>query len=75
LIGPVLRVHIFRFSPERGFLRCGRFNDLAASEMLIRESSFNEVPAGVVHESLLGPAKQKNRRMRSAARRVRAMAS
>jgi hypothetical protein len=75
LICRVLRIHIFRFSPERGFLRCGRFNDLAASEMLIRELSFNEVPAGVVHGSLLWLAEQKNRRMRSAARRVRAMAS
>ena len=54
--------------------KLGLFNDIAASETLIRSVSFNEVPAGVVHESLRWLEEQKRRRMRAASRRVRAMA-
>jgi CHAD domain-containing protein len=54
--------------------KLGQFNDIAASESLIRSVSFNEVPAGVVHESLRWLEEQKRRRMRAASRRVRAMA-
>ncbi|SDR52321.1 CHAD domain-containing protein [Paraburkholderia fungorum] len=54
--------------------KLGQFNDIAASESLIRSSTFNEVPAGVLQESLQWLAKQKCRRMRAASRRVRAMA-
>jgi len=55
--------------------KLGQFNDIAASETLIRGASFNEVPAEVVQESLQWLEKQKCRRMRTASRRVRAMAS
>lgn len=55
--------------------KLGQFNDIAASETLIRSASFNEVPAEVVQESLQWLEKQKCRRMRAASRRVRAMAS
>ncbi|SAL03591.1 CHAD domain-containing protein [Caballeronia calidae] len=53
----------------------GQFNDIAASETLIRSASFNEVPPEVVQESLQWLEKQKGRRMRAASRRVRAIAS
>jgi CHAD domain-containing protein len=53
----------------------GQFNDIAASETLIRSVSFNEVPPEVVQESLQWLEKQKGRRMRAASRRVRAIAS
>jgi hypothetical protein len=55
--------------------KLGQFNDIAASETLIRTASFDEVPAEVVQESLRWLQKQKCRRMRAASRRVRAMAS
>jgi hypothetical protein len=55
--------------------KLGQFNDIAASETLIRSASFDEVPAEVVQESLQWLEKQKCRRMRAASRRVRAMAS
>jgi CHAD domain-containing protein len=55
--------------------KLGEFNDLAASEMLIREASFNGVPPEVVQESLQWLEKQKARRRRAASRRVRAIAS
>jgi CHAD domain-containing protein len=55
--------------------KLGEFNDIAASEMLIRGSSFADVPAEVVQESLQWLEKQKGRRMRAAARRVKAMAA
>jgi CHAD domain-containing protein len=55
--------------------KLGEFNDIAASETLIRGASFADVPAEVVQESLQWLEKQKGRRMRAAARRVRAMAA
>lgn len=55
--------------------KLGQFNDIAASEMLIRDASFDDVPPEVVQESLQWLEKQKCRRMRAAARRVRAIAS
>ncbi|MGA7814449.1 MAG: CHAD domain-containing protein, partial [Caballeronia sp.] len=53
----------------------GLFNDIAASETLIRSASFNDVPPEIVQESLQWLEKQKCRRMRAASRRVRAIAS
>jgi len=53
--------------------KLGLFNDIAASETLIRSASFNEVPPEVVQESLQWLEKQKCRRMRAASRRVRAI--
>lgn len=55
--------------------KLGEFNDIAASEALIRQASFHNVPPQVVEESLHWLEKQKDRRKRAAARRVRAMAS
>lgn len=55
--------------------KLGLFNDIAASETLIRSASFNEVPAEVVQESLQWLEEQKGRRMRAASRRVRAIGS
>lgn len=55
--------------------KLGQFNDIAASEALIRGASFNDVPPEVVQESLQWLEKQKCRRMRAASRRVQAMAS
>jgi CHAD domain-containing protein len=55
--------------------KLGEFNDIAASETLIRGASFNDVPPEVVQESLHWLEKQKCRRMRAAARRVRAIAN
>ncbi|KXU84605.1 metal-chelation protein CHAD [Caballeronia megalochromosomata] len=55
--------------------KLGQFNDIAASEALIRSASFGEVPPEVVLESLQWLEKQKCRRMRAASRRVRAIAS
>jgi CHAD domain-containing protein len=54
--------------------KLGEFHDIAASEALIRATSFEDVPPEVVCESLKWFEKQKGRRMRAAARRVRAMA-
>lgn len=54
--------------------KLGQFNDIAASEVLIRSASFDEVPVEVVQESLAWLEQQKRRRMRAASRRVRAMA-
>ncbi|SAK72094.1 CHAD domain-containing protein [Caballeronia pedi] len=54
--------------------KLGQFNDIAASEALIRSASFDEVPHPVVLESLQWLEKQKHRRMRAASRRVRAIA-
>ncbi|CAM2168211.1 CHAD domain-containing protein [Paraburkholderia sacchari] len=53
----------------------GQFNDIAASETLIRGASFNEIPAEIVQESLQWLEKQKGRSMRAASRWVRALAS
>ncbi len=55
--------------------KLGQFNDIAASETLIRGASFEDVPPEVVQESLQWLEKQKCRRMRAASRRVRAIAS
>ncbi len=52
----------------------GRFNDIAASETLIRTTTFYEVPPEVVQESLRWLQEQKGRRMRAASRRVRDIA-
>ncbi|WP_106857274.1 CHAD domain-containing protein [Caballeronia novacaledonica] len=54
--------------------KLGLFNDIAASETLIRSASFDDVPPEVVQESLQWLEKQKCRRMRAAARRVRTIA-
>jgi CHAD domain-containing protein len=54
--------------------KLGNFNDIAASETLIRSSSFNDVPAEVVQASLQWLAEQKYRRMLAASRQVRAIA-
>jgi CHAD domain-containing protein len=54
--------------------KLGTFNDIAASETLIRNASFNDVPAEVVQESLQWLEEQKYRRMLAASRQVRAMA-
>lgn len=54
--------------------KLGTFNDIAASETLIRNASFNDVPAGVVQESLQWLEEQKYRRMLAASRQVRAVA-
>jgi len=53
--------------------KLGQFNDIAASETLIRSASFSEVPPEVVQESLQWLEKQKCRRMRAASRRVKAI--
>ncbi|SKC99594.1 CHAD domain-containing protein [Burkholderia sp. YR290] len=55
--------------------KLGQFNDIAASETLIRSASFNEVPPEVVQASLQWLEKQKFQRMHAASRRVRAIAS
>jgi CHAD domain-containing protein len=55
--------------------KLGQFNDIAASETLIRSASFNDIPPEVVQESLQWLEKQKCRRMRAASQRVRAIAS
>ncbi|MBB5442846.1 MULTISPECIES: CHAD domain-containing protein [unclassified Paraburkholderia] len=55
--------------------KLGQFNDIAASEALIRSASFNEVPAEVVQESLQWLEKQKSQRMRAASRRVRGISN
>jgi CHAD domain-containing protein len=54
--------------------KLGLFNDVAASENLIRAASFNAVPAEVLEQSLQWLEEQKCQRMRAASRRVRAMA-
>jgi CHAD domain-containing protein len=54
--------------------KLGEFNDIAASESLIRGALFNDVPPEVVQESLQWLEKQKCRRMRAASQRVRAIA-
>lgn len=54
--------------------KLGQFNDIAASETLIRNTAFNEVPPEIVQESLRWLEAQKYRRMRAASRRVRAIA-
>jgi CHAD domain-containing protein len=54
--------------------KLGQFNDIVASEALIRSASFGEVPDEVVQQSLQWLQQQKCRRMRAASRRVRAMA-
>ncbi|MBC8736540.1 CHAD domain-containing protein [Paraburkholderia sp. UCT31] len=55
--------------------KLGQFNDIAASEALIRSASFNEVPPEVVRESLQWLGKQKSQRMRAASRRVRGISN
>lgn len=52
----------------------GRFNDIAASEALIRSTPFEDVPPEVVQESLQWLEKQKCRRMEAASERVRSIA-
>lgn len=52
--------------------KLGQFNDIAASEALIRSASFDEVPPEVVRESLQWLEKRKFRRIRAASRQVRA---
>jgi CHAD domain-containing protein len=54
--------------------KLGLFNDIAASETLIRSASFSDVPPEVVVESLQWLEKQKCKKMRAASRRVRAIA-
>jgi CHAD domain-containing protein len=54
--------------------KLGLFNDIAASESLIKSASFDEVPPEVVQASLQWLDEQKCRRMRAASRRVRAIA-
>lgn len=54
--------------------KLGQFNDIAASETLIRETAFDDVPAAVVEESLRWLGQQKRRRMRAASRRVKSLA-
>ncbi|SAK93994.1 CHAD domain-containing protein [Caballeronia hypogeia] len=54
--------------------KLGLFNDIAASEFLIRSATFSGVPTEVLLESLQWLKQQKNRRMRAASRRVRAIA-
>jgi CHAD domain-containing protein len=54
--------------------KLGQFNDIAASETLIRGASFNQVPPEVVQESLQWLQAQKCRRMRAASRHVKAIA-
>lgn len=54
--------------------KLGLFNDIAASEALIRNTTFDEVPSEVVEASLQWLEKQKCRRIRAASRRVRAIA-
>jgi CHAD domain-containing protein len=53
----------------------GQFNDIAASETLIRSASFDTVPPEVVQKSLQWLEERKCRQMRAASRRVRAIAS
>ncbi|WP_321800472.1 CHAD domain-containing protein [Caballeronia sp. J97] len=53
--------------------KLGQFNDIAASETLIRGAIFDGVPPEVVQESLQWLEKQKGRRMRAASRHVRAI--
>ncbi|MGF6607591.1 CHAD domain-containing protein [Paraburkholderia sp. WSM4175] len=55
--------------------KLGQFNDIAASEALIRSASFNEVPPEVLQESLQWLEKQKSQRMRAASRRVRGISN
>lgn len=55
--------------------KLGQFNDLAASETLIRNATFDGVPAGVVMDSLQWLGEQKCRRMRAASRQVQSIAS
>jgi CHAD domain-containing protein len=55
--------------------KLGQFNDIAASETLIRSASFNEVPTEVVQASLQWLEDRKFQRMQAASRRVRAIAS
>ncbi|MGF6931416.1 CHAD domain-containing protein [Paraburkholderia sp. UCT70] len=55
--------------------KLGQFNDIAASEALIRSASFNEVPPEVVQESLQWLEKQKSQRMRAASRGVRGISN
>ncbi len=47
--------------------KLGQFNDIAASETLIRDASFSGVPPEVVEESLRWLEEQKGRRMRDMA--------
>ncbi|MCP3722700.1 CHAD domain-containing protein [Paraburkholderia sp. CNPSo 3272] len=51
----------------------GEFNDIAASETLIRNTSFDEVPADVVEKSLQWLEREKCERIDAASRRVRAI--
>ncbi|TDG08172.1 CHAD domain-containing protein [Paraburkholderia guartelaensis] len=51
----------------------GEFNDIAASETLIRNTTFDEVPADVVEKSLQWLEEKKCQRIDVASRRVRAI--
>ncbi|MEX3843591.1 CHAD domain-containing protein [Paraburkholderia sp. BR10882] len=51
----------------------GEFNDIAASETLIRNTTFDEVPADVVEKSLQWLEERKCQRIDVASRRVRAI--
>ncbi|EEA02439.1 CHAD domain containing protein [Burkholderia sp. H160] len=53
----------------------GQFNDIVASETLIRSASFDAVPPEVVQKSLQWLEEQKCQQMLAASRRVRAIAS
>ncbi|WP_321921195.1 CHAD domain-containing protein [Paraburkholderia guartelaensis] len=51
----------------------GEFNDIAASETLIRNTTFDEVPADIVEKSLQWLEEKKCQRIDVASRRVRAI--
>ncbi|MBB2926409.1 CHAD domain-containing protein [Paraburkholderia silvatlantica] len=51
----------------------GEFNDIAASETLIRNTSFDEVPADVVEKSLQWLEREKCQRIDLASRKVKAI--
>ncbi|MDR5761308.1 CHAD domain-containing protein [Caballeronia sp. LZ035] len=55
--------------------KLGQFNDIAASETLIRRTAFDEVSPEIVRESLQWLHEQKRRRMRAASRRVKRIAN
>ncbi|OTP72786.1 MULTISPECIES: CHAD domain-containing protein [Burkholderiaceae] len=73
--GPVIKGGYGRTMQELTSMqnKLGQFNDIAASETLIRGTSFNDIPPEVVQESLEWLAKRKCRRMRTASQRVRAI--
>jgi CHAD domain-containing protein len=50
--------------------RLGQFNDIAASQSLVRSATFDAVPAGVLQDFLQWLEQQKHDRMRAASRQV-----